>query len=83
VIFSSFLLTQIIHQSFERRYEQLEYVAYYVELWIARVRMLKGIFTVLNMLNFDVSRHILIAECWVPTKNLQQVSYALDQGTVS
>ena len=61
----------------------LEQSAEYIEMWIGKVKELKGIYTVMNMFDHDVSRKCLLAECWVPSKYIQAVSECITRGTVS
>lgn len=46
------------------------------------VRKVKAIFHTLNLFNLDVTQKCLIAECWVPVRDLHIARKALAQGTV-
>ena len=37
----------------------------------------------MNMFNLDVTQRCLIAECWCPVEDLDQIQRALTKGTVS
>jgi len=46
------------------------------------VRKMKAIYHTLNMFNMDVTQKCLIAECWVPVRDLPGVRKALEDGGV-
>ena len=48
-----------------------------------KVWKIKSIYYTLNMFNLDVIQNGLIAECWIPVANLEDVQLALRRGTVS
>ena len=37
----------------------------------------------MNMFNLDVTQRCLIAECWCPVEDLDEIQRALTRGTVS
>ena len=48
-----------------------------IHMWQIAVKQEKAIYTTMNMFNFDVTSKALIAEAWVPTRNLGDVQAAL------
>ena len=48
-----------------------------------QVKKIKSIYHALNMFNLDVTQRCLIAECWCPVEDLDQIQQALTTGTVS
>lgn len=47
-----------------------------------QVRKIKAIYHTMNMFNLDVTHKCLIAECWCPVADLDQIQDALKRGTV-
>ena len=47
-----------------------------------KVRKVKAVFHTLNLLNLDVSQKCLIAECWIPTPDLDLIRSALTRSSV-
>ena len=50
---------------------------------VLQVKKIKSIYHALNMFNLDVTQRCLIAECWCPVEDLDQIQQALTTGTVS
>ena len=48
-----------------------------------QVKKIKAIYHILNMFNLDVTQRCLIAECWCPVEELDEIQRALIKGTVS
>ena len=46
------------------------------------MKKIKAIYHALNMFNLDVTQRCLIAECWCPVEELDQIQQALTSGTV-
>lgn len=44
---------------------------------------MKAIYHAMNMFNLDVTQRCLIAECWCPVQDLEEIQAALTRGTVS
>jgi V-type H+-transporting ATPase subunit a len=57
-------------------------VAKELQNWMVMVRKMKAIYHTLNMFNLDVTKKCLIAECWVPVRDLAAVTKALADGGV-
>jgi V-type H+-transporting ATPase subunit a len=57
-------------------------VAKELQNWMVMVRKMKAIYHTLNMFNMDVTKKCLIAECWVPDRDLAGVRKALADGGV-
>lgn len=51
--------------------------------WFVKVRKIKAIYHTLNLFNLDVTQKCLIAECWVPSLDLETIQLSLRRGTVS
>lgn len=49
-------------------------------LWDEKVRREKAIYHILNMLNYDTSNALFIADVWVPAYSLEQVRTCLNTG---
>ncbi len=49
---------------------------------LAQVKKIKAIYHVMNMFNLDVTQRCLIAECWCPVEDLDEIQRALTRGTV-
>ena len=48
-----------------------------------QVKKIKAIYHTMNMFNLDVTQRCLIAECWCPVEELDEIQRALTRGTVS
>ena len=48
-----------------------------------KVYKTKAIYHTLNMFNMDVTQKCLIAECWVPTRDMDRIEEAIEAGRVS
>ena len=48
-----------------------------------QVKKIKSIYHTMNMFNLDVTQRCLIAECWCPVEDLDEIQRALTRGTVS
>ena len=47
------------------------------------MKKIKAIYHIMNMFNLDVTQSCLIAECWCPVEELDEIQRALTRGTVS
>lgn len=73
-------LDTVINTTAVQRANTLAEVARDLPLWDEKVRREKAIFHTLNMLNFDTSNALFIAEVWAPTYCLEEVRLALNAG---
>ena len=55
---------------------------YFLHVYFVQVRKIKAIYHTMNMFNLDVTHKCLIAECWCPVADLDQIQDALKRGTV-
>lgn len=74
-------LTMVLNQTQDHRQRVLISVAKELQNWMVMVRKMKAIYHTLNMFNLDVTKKCLIAECWVPVKDLPGVQKALADGS--
>ena len=51
--------------------------------FVLQVKKIKAIYHIMNMFNLDVTQRCLIAECWCPVEELDEIQRALTRGTVS
>lgn len=47
-----------------------------------KVLKTKAIYHTLNMFNMDVTQKCLIAECWAPVRDINNINAAIAEGTV-
>ncbi|PXF44378.1 V-type proton ATPase subunit a2 [Gracilariopsis chorda] len=73
-------LDTVISTTTEQRRTILSEIAKELPLWDEKVRREKAIYHTLNMLNFDTSNALFIAEVWAPTFSLEDVRTALNAG---
>ncbi|ERL92064.1 hypothetical protein D910_09386, partial [Dendroctonus ponderosae] len=73
-------LKMVISQTEDHRRRILVSVAKEIQSWIIIVYKMKAIYNTLNMFSQDISRKCLIAEGWVPKKDLVFVARALSEG---
>lgn len=78
-----FLASKVLSQTQDHRHRVLVSAARNIRAWMMKVWKIKSIYHTLNMFNLDVIRNGLIAECWIPIANLEDVQLALRRGTVS
>lgn len=77
-----FLCTQVLNQTTDHRHRVLAAAAKHLRTWFIKVKKIKAIYHTLNMLNLDVTNKCLIAECWIPTRDMGAIRQALIKGTV-
>ncbi|PSN32175.1 hypothetical protein C0J52_26601 [Blattella germanica] len=70
----------VLNQTQDHRHRVLVSVAKELQNWMIMVRKMKAIYHTLNMFNMDVTKKCLIAECWVPVRDLPGVRKALADG---
>jgi V-type H+-transporting ATPase subunit a len=73
-------LKMVLNQTQDHRHRVLVTVAKELQTWKVMVRKMKAIYHTLNMFNMDVTQKCLIAECWVPVRDLPGVRKALEDG---
>jgi len=76
-------LTTVLSQTQDHRHRVLVAAAKSVKTWFIKVRKIKAIYHTLNLFSVDVTEKCLIAECWIPVVDLEQIHAALRRGTVS
>eukprot|EP00054_Salpingoeca_dolichothecata_P031605 m.264043 g.264043 ORF g.264043 m.264043 type:complete len:844 (-) comp27441_c0_seq1:71-2602(-) len=74
-------LEMVLGHTTDHRNKVLGKVARDLQSWFIRVRKIKAIYVTMNMFNIDVTRKCLIAECWCPTKRLDDIHRTLLAGT--
>ncbi|XP_071820833.1 V-type proton ATPase 116 kDa subunit a 1-like isoform X2 [Apostichopus japonicus] len=74
-------LQAVLSQTDEHRQRVLSSAANNLRVWFIKVRKLKAIYHTLNLFNLDVTQKCLIAECWCPVSDLEQIQIALRRGT--
>ncbi|KAJ8038583.1 hypothetical protein HOLleu_16046 [Holothuria leucospilota] len=71
----------VLSQTEDHRLKVLTAAAQKLTVWFIKVRKLKAIYHTLNLFNLDVTNKCLIAECWCPVANLEDIQIALRRGT--
>jgi V-type H+-transporting ATPase subunit a len=74
-------LSTVLNQTNDHRYRVLAAAAKNIKTWLIKVRKLKAIYHVLNMFNDDVTQKCLIAECWVPTADIDVIQLSLKRAS--
>lgn len=74
-------LNTVLSQTQDHRHRVLVSAARNIRSWMMKVWKIKSIYYTLNMFNLDVIQNGLIAECWIPVANLEDVQLALRRGT--
>lgn len=73
-------LNLVLEQTHEHRQRVLVAVAKQLHSWTVMVRKMKAIYHTMNFFNMDVTKKCLIAECWVPVRDLPFVRKVLADG---
>ncbi len=73
-------LDSVISVSMSQRRALLENVAQDLALWDEKIRREKAVYHTLNMLNYDTSNSLFIAEVWAPKFAIDDVHSALRAG---
>lgn len=76
-------LQTVLYSTGVTRRGELVKIGESVRSWQDVVRKEKLIYETLNLFNYDVRRKTLIAEGWVPTRDITQIQLALRHATVS
>merc|ERR1712012_1027847 len=74
-------LNTVLGQTQEHRHRVLVAAAKNIKVWFVKVRKIKAIYHTLNLFSLDVSNKCLIAECWIPTLNVEDIQLGLRRGT--
>jgi len=74
-------LNTVLGQTNDHRHRVLVAAAKNIKSWFVKVRKIKAIYHTLNMFNLDVTQKCLIAECWIPTADIEAIQLALRRGT--
>ncbi|KAG5882900.1 hypothetical protein JTB14_020168 [Gonioctena quinquepunctata] len=74
-------LNTVLGQTQDHRHRVLVAAAKNIKNWFVKVRKIKAIYHTLNLFNLDVTQKCLIAECWVPVLDLENIQLALRRGT--
>jgi len=75
-------LNTVIGQTYILRTSVLTAAAKKIKWWFIKVRKIKAIYHTLNLFNLDVTQKCLIAECWIPTADLDEIQLALRRGSM-
>ncbi|XP_052753523.1 V-type proton ATPase 116 kDa subunit a 1-like [Galleria mellonella] len=70
----------VLDQTEQHRRLVLTNIARDISTWMVAVRKEKAIYHTLNMFSMDIVKKCLIAECWVPRRDLYILQKALDDG---
>lgn len=76
-------LQTVLYNTGSNRRSELVKVGESLRVWQDVVRKEKLIYETLNLFNYDVRRKTLIAEGWVPTRDISTIQVALRHATVS
>ncbi|XP_054289146.1 V-type proton ATPase 116 kDa subunit a 1-like [Macrosteles quadrilineatus] len=76
-------LNTVLGQTQDHRHRVLVAAAKHINIWFIKVRKIKAIYHTLNLFNLDVTQKCLIAECWVPVHEVENIQKALRRGTES
>jgi V-type H+-transporting ATPase subunit a len=76
-------LKMVIGQTEDQRQRVLNSVSKDLPGWIVKVKKIKAIYHILNMFSNDVSKKCLIGECWIPTRDINLVTKALNDGSAA
>merc|ERR1712241_815468 len=74
-------LNTVLGQTNDHRHRVLVAAAKNIKIWFVKVRKIKAIYHTLNLFNLDETQKCLIAECWVPTADIEAIQLALRRGT--
>jgi V-type H+-transporting ATPase subunit a len=74
-------LTTVLRTTEDHSVTQLQEIALTLDTWKTKVKKIKSVYHALNMFNLDVTQRCLIAECWCPVEDLDQIQQALTTGT--
>lgn len=75
-------LQTVLHNTNTTRKTELVRIAESISAWWAIVRKEKIIYSTMNCFQYDGGRRTLIAEAWVPTRDIASIQLALRRATV-
>jgi V-type H+-transporting ATPase subunit a len=75
-------LSSVLHNTSLTRKTELVRLADSISAWWGLIRQEKVIYHTLNYFAFDAGRRTLVAEAWVPTRDIGTIQQALRQATV-
>jgi V-type H+-transporting ATPase subunit a len=75
-------LEVVLYQTGLNRRSELVTIGENLRSWQVVVKKEKMIYETLNLFNYDVRRKTLIAEGWVPTRDITRIQLALKDATV-
>lgn len=75
-------LHSVLYNTNQTRRAELLKIADSISAWWALVRKEKVVFATLNIWQWDQGRKTLVAEGWVPTRDIPQVQAALRRASV-
>lgn len=75
-------LNTVISQTHDHRHRVLGAASKNIRSWFIKVIKIKAIYHTLNLLNLDVTQKCLIAECWIPRADMDNIQMALRRGSV-
>lgn len=78
-----FFIDKVLNQTQDHRHRVLVSAAKNIRTWFIKVRKIKAIYHTLNCFNVDVTEKCLVAECWIPIADIDNIQLALRRGTVS
>jgi len=76
-------LQVIIDQTEDHRSCVLKAVMKQLPTWTVMIKKMKAIYFTLNMFNVDLGAKCLIGECWVPTRELEDVETVLAEASLA
>ena len=74
-------LQSVLKTTEDHSITQLTEVAQEIDVWQTKVTKIKAIYHTMNQFNLDVTQRCLIAECWCPVEDLDEIQHALIRGT--
>jgi V-type H+-transporting ATPase subunit a len=75
-------LNSVLYNTNQTRRAELVKIADSISAWWALVRKEKVIFSTLNLWKWDQGKKTLVAEGWVPTRDIPQIQNALRSASV-
>ncbi|CAB4064166.1 ATPeV0A [Lepeophtheirus salmonis] len=73
-------LSKVIKKTEDHLHNLLRSEAENLRSWYIKIRKIKGVHHCLNMFNLDVTNNAMIADCWLPIANVEEIYDALKKG---